>query len=41
MHRTETLQHLGSLGPVMAALGGQAAARDLVGAIEETASWWP
>ncbi|MFF1263566.1 hypothetical protein ACFVZT_43050 [Streptomyces sp. NPDC058321] len=40
-HRPQTLQHLRSLRPVVRALGGQAAARDLVRAVRETGDWWP
>jgi hypothetical protein len=41
MHRSETLRHLSSLGPVVTALGEQAAADELMRAVRETADWWP
>lgn len=41
LHRKDTLRYLRSLGPVITALGGQAAAGELVRAVDETEDWWP
>lgn len=41
LHRSQTLRHLDSLGPVVVALGEQSAAKQLVDAVGETGDWWP
>lgn len=41
LHRKDTLGHLSALGPVVTALGGQAAAGEFVRAVDEIGQWWP
>ena len=41
LNRTQTLEYMRSLGPLVTALGGQAAVGELVRAVDETGDWWP
>ena len=41
LHRKQTLTYLRSLGPLVTALGGQAAVGEFVRAVDETGNWWP
>ena len=39
--RSQLLEDLGAIAPVISALGGQAALRETIQAIDDVGRWWP